>query len=294
MRSDRPSATATLIAKSQLLMAQSPHLADCHSEREIQLYHAFLHAALGDAWQPSTLQRIVLRSIERLSVPGIYLHHTLRKRYIQAVAHELLESGRISQVVVIAAGFDPLLTILSEIYPSATFIELDHPATQAPKRSALTNAQNISLIPLDFTTGSLPASLKNSFFSAEKPTLFIAEGITMYLDSARIDALLHDITHITRHPESRFLFTYMEKQPCGSIQFESATLFTNLWLRLKNERFTWGIESHSLADFLLRRGLTLLERCDTSTLAATHLTPASSHRIAKGEYIALASIGICP
>ena len=107
---------------------------------------------------------------------------------------------------MIAGGFDPLLAILARKFDSAVFLELDHPATQQVKCAALRKvggADNLILIPVDLTKRSIGQALLGTVFSASKPTLFIAEGITLYLDEDELTGLLREVrVHAHHHASS--------------------------------------------------------------------------------------------
>jgi O-methyltransferase involved in polyketide biosynthesis len=131
--------------------------------------------------------------------------------------------------------------------------------------------------------------LCGSSFSLNKPTLFIAEGITMYLDEVEIEGFFKQIRSCTHNENSHLLFTYMNKQPSGSIQFESATKLVDCWLWLKKEVFRWGIATSELAGFLSATGYRLVRTCDADYLAKQYL-PDKNITLARGENICLARV----
>ena len=288
MRHGKPSATALLIAKSQLLLLEDDRRHLGPTAEQARYYRLFVETAEGKAWRPGEITRTILRCAERVSIPGLYLHYAMRKRKIGEIAADFLASARVRQVVVIAAGFDPLAAILAGIYPDAAFFELDHPATQRAKKAALDTVATGArpwLIPLDITRQSLADELARTAFCPESPTLFIAEGITMYLDAAQLRALLRQIRACSRHDGSHLLFTYMNRRSNGAIQFESASWLVDFWLRLKGERFRWGIEAAALPRFLADQGYIFAGLPDTHDLDG-----ATAPAIAKGENICLARV----
>src|SRR6476620_381658 len=287
MHNEKPSATALLIAKSQLLLRT-----EAISAARADYYRAFVEAVEQKPWYPSLASRYWHQFIERISIPGIYLHYALRKLCIEQIAKEFLDGTQVEQVVVIAAGFDPLLVMLSQQYRSTAFFELDHPATQQAKRLALTklgSADNLTLIPVDLTKQSIFEVLGASSFSLTKPTLFIAEGITMYLDEVEIERFFKLIRSCTHNENSHLLFTYMHKPQSGSIQFESATKMVDCWLWLKKEKVRWGIATSELAGFLSATGYRLVRTYDADYLATQYL-PDKNITLARGENICLARV----
>ncbi len=285
MYDDKPSATALLIARSQALLSETlPSVVD--AERG-QYYRAFAEEA-----GKGKISRPWLKFVERCSVPGIFLHYGLRKLCIEKTARELLDSGRERQVVVIAAGFDPLAAILHKQYPDTSFYELDHPATQACKKSALEkigHGSNLRFVPVDLTQNSVEEALHETGFAPNKPTLFIAEGITMYLDARQIDRFFRQIHSCGYNPESYLLFTYMLKTFLGSIQFDTATWVADAWLDLKNEKFKWGIEPEALPEFLAARHYRLVRQFTAADLTARYLG-GGKPKLARGENICLAKL----
>ena len=287
MHNERPSATALLIAKSQLLLPT-----EAVSAARADYYRAFVEAVEREPWYPNLASRYWHQFIERVSIPGIYLHYALRKLCIEQIAKEFLEGAQVQQVVVIAGGFDPLLVMLSQQYVSTIFFELDHPATQQVKRLALIKlgrADNLTLIPVDLTKQSISEVLWGSSFSSDKSTLFIAEGITMYLDEVDVKRFFDEVRSCTRNGNSHLLFTFMNKQASGSIQFESATKLVDYWLWLKNETFRWGIATSEMAGFLSATGYRLVRIYDADYLAKQHL-PDKNITVARGENICLARV----
>lgn len=287
MHNEKPSATALLIAKSQLLLRS-----EAVSAARADYYRAFVEAVERKSWHPNLAYRYWHQFIERISIPGIYLHYALRKLCIEQIAKEFLDGAQVEQVVVIAGGFDPLLVILSQQHVSTAFFELDHPATQQAKKTALTklgSANNLTLIPIDLTKQSVFEVLRGSSFSSDEPTLFIAEGITMYLDEVEIKRFFKQIRSCTHNENSHLLFTYMNKQSSGSIQFESATKLVDYWLWLKKEVFRWGIATSELAGFLSATGYRLVRMCDADYLAKQYL-PDKNITLARGENICLARV----
>jgi O-methyltransferase involved in polyketide biosynthesis len=151
------------------------------------------------------------------------------------------------------------------------------------------SANNLTLIPVDLFEQSVFEVLLGSPFSSDKPTLIIAEGLAMYLDEAEIKRFFEQIRSCTHNQNNHFLFTYMNKQPSGSIRFQSATKLVDCWLWLKKEVFSWGITTSELAGFLSETGYHLVCMCDADYLAKQYL-PDKNITLARGENICLARV----
>ena len=104
MHNEKPSATALLIAKSQLLLRS-----EAVSAARADYYRAFVEAVERKPWYPNLASRYWHQFIERISIPGIYLHYALRTLCIEQIAKEFLDGAQVEQVVVIAGGVRPTL-----------------------------------------------------------------------------------------------------------------------------------------------------------------------------------------
>ncbi len=314
MKADKPSATAILIARSQAMLAETHSWAVDEAYR--WYYERFVEELGGAFYSPvvdmlaamfsfSTKSKHVftrkfnghiLKTIERCSIPGLYLHFALRKKLIESIAQGVIERGAVRQVVVIAAGFDPLAATLHKTYPDIKFFEIDHPATQAVKKAALTDAgANLFFCPADLTKTGIADALAPAGFNAGHPTVFIAEGITMYLDAKQVDKFFAGIRASAQHPDSIAIFTYMARSPLGVIGFDSQTWMARLWLQLKGEPMKWGIEPENIPTFLMARGFTLNRDHTAADLSARfmpvkQLPGGHAPRLAKGENICWASV----
>jgi methyltransferase (TIGR00027 family) len=295
MKEDRPSATAYLIARSTLFLARDPVLGRLVPERSAELSERFVQtrsrfARVMDAALNSRPLRPLTICLERATVPGIKLHYALRKRYLEEIARNALSKG-ISQVVVIGAGFDTLALRLHEAFPDARFFEIDHPVTQRVKKRVVESQpatqSNLKFISLDLAHGNLEASLLAAAeYRPEIDTLFVAEGLLMYLASAEIDLILQFIRYHSG-PQSRFAFTFMETQRDGRIGFRESSLVVDAWLRLQGESFKWGIHRARLKEFLAARGFVVREIVTSAALRNSYL--AAEHLrhlpLADGECI---------
>ncbi len=98
------------------------------------------------------------------------------------------------QVVIAGAGYDD--RALRFRSPGVRFFELDHPATQADKARRLRamkagpGAGGPALAPADFRHDDVAGVLAASGHDAGQPTLFLCEGLLVYLDQPACVRLL--------------------------------------------------------------------------------------------------------
>ncbi|MSP92723.1 MAG: SAM-dependent methyltransferase [Myxococcales bacterium] len=119
----------------------------------------------------------------RFGSAGLVDHLHLRTAAIDRVVAEAVADG-VRQIVLLGAGFDARAWRL-EAMRGATVIEVDHPATQAAKRRQLQAraplATNVVFAPVDFAKDSLADALDAAGHDPDLPTLWVWEGVTMYL-----------------------------------------------------------------------------------------------------------------
>jgi methyltransferase (TIGR00027 family) len=253
MKGDKPSATALLIAASMAFLARDPKLGQLVPPRaaeagvwfveEYSVYGRILLRVINHKWI-----RFLCWTLERATVPGILIHYALRKRYLEEVTRRSLREG-FRQVVILGAGFDTLALRLHEDCPETTFIEVDHPATQQPKKRALASrglpGANMHFLAVDLTCACLAEALSDlDAYDLEAETLFVAEGLLMYLKPAQVDRVFRWTAEQSGR-KARFAFTFMEPQPEGRISFRNSSRAVDLWLRLRDPRSDAAQARHS-------------------------------------------------
>lgn len=249
MRADRPSSTATLIAAATVYLSRDPRAAVPAPAGAAALCERALEAASplrlglvrlvsrpGLRWLP--------RLAERATVPGLMRHFLARKRGIERAAREALAAG-VREVVILGAGFDTLAARLAPEFPAVRFVEVDHPATQRIKKEAF-QERGIRFIEADLSKAGL-----NEILQSGAPSLFIVEGLLMYLDDAQIAALFGAIAAL-QPPGSRLVFTQMEVP-----QFRGATPLVTGLLALWSEPFRSMLARDRAEAFLARFGYRL-------------------------------------
>ncbi|MEP4079069.1 SAM-dependent methyltransferase [Haloferula sp.] len=293
MQANRPSDTATLIARSILLAAQKPRLQALVADQEPATLRRILAASGTKDWFTSVLDfapaRQLLLCMERFLLSGIIPHYLVRKRQIENSVEWAIANG-CKRLVILGAGFDTLAWRLQRKHPQVQFIELDHPSTQQIKRQALGETSNLHYRSLDLNL-ELPSSALASFGSSQNDsTTFIMEGLTMYLPHDRVVSLMKDAATIAG-PTGTLVFTFMERDANGSIGFRGENPLIAQWLDARNEPFLWGISRNDLPGFLKANGIHQVELTDHVELRHRHLAPRGLEALplAQGELICTAT-----
>ena len=150
----------------------------------------------------------------------------LRTMTIDAHVRAAVERG-VRQLVILGAGLDGRAFRMRELAPVDVF-EVDHPSTQAIKRERVAglapNAKSVHFVALDFEHGSLGAVLEQAGHRAGEPTLWVWEGVVMYLTDEAVRSTL-SVVAARSAPSSDLVIQY--NTPEGSDAFSRFVLW--LW-----------------------------------------------------------------
>lgn len=140
----------------------------------------------------------------------------LRVAFIDA----LIAETRAPQVVILGAGLDTRAWRCEALRGVRVF-EVDHPSTQAYKRAQVSRLgaplAALSFVPVDFSVaGGLERALADAGHDPSQPTLWVWEGVIMYLDDTALRSTLGVIRRRSA-PGSRLLAHYHEPaiEPVG-------------------------------------------------------------------------------
>jgi methyltransferase (TIGR00027 family) len=296
MSPDKPSNTALIVAAGLQLVRpreDCAHLVPREAQR--------MGAALLDGAYPKLASLLrnrafarACRALERATLPGILLHYALRKQRLRQHAAVAIAGG-CSQVVVLGAGLDTLSMELKAAHAHLCCIEIDHPATQAGKRAgAGINGQTIHFVSADLTRQTLAAVLGAcNAFDPGAATLFVAEGLLMYMPITQVAHLFSQITQMTQAAaQCQVAFTWFELQSDGKPNFNTRSRLVDLWLALRCEPFMSGQPRAQLGAFLASNGLAMQNVSDSVDLLTDEVRAAltGAEMPVRGEYICLARV----
>ena len=101
----------------------------------------------------------------------------------------------VEQVVIVAAGYDG--RALRYAKPGVRWFEVDHPDTQRDKRERLErlgiDVSPIRFVPADFGVDEVGALMVGAGYRAQVPSLFLCEGVAIYLERPVPEEALRDI-----------------------------------------------------------------------------------------------------
>ncbi|MCW8830688.1 MAG: SAM-dependent methyltransferase, partial [Gammaproteobacteria bacterium] len=207
----------------------------------------------------------------------------LRKRFIEVKTLEAIEQDT-TQVISLGAGFDTLAWRLHSRYPSVQFVEIDHPATSREKTEAFSRSglspENLRFLAVDLTEHDLAGVLaENDCFDPNKKTLFICEGVLMYLNLGAVTMLFKTLKQF--NSQSNFVFTAIAPMDSRN---NNASWLLKLYLKIKNEPLSWSIEQAEIETFLKEQGYDLLDSADGVEMYLRFLGASPKRKIHCGEF----------
>jgi methyltransferase (TIGR00027 family) len=145
------------------------------------------------AWFGASVQRLPSRVRKR-----IIAHVDLLVVRALAIDSELTVALRAGcqQVVVLGAGFDSRAHRMT-VLEAAHVFEVDHPATQSEKQRRAAGlartCRELTYVACDFERDLLAECLQSAGHRSGEPTIWIWEGVTLYLDDDALRATLATI-----------------------------------------------------------------------------------------------------
>jgi len=204
-----------------------------------------------------------------------------RYRYIDDYLRECLKTGT-SQIVILGAGFDSR-AYRSELIPmEVKTFEVDYPTTQASKTERVKKIfgappKNVVYVPVDFNLETLDKLFTYGFDRSLK-TLFIWEGVTLYLQEEAVDATLAWV-HANAVPGSAVIFDYQDTSTLTHPHRAYEVLD-----RLTGEKRVFGVEKGHIEPFLTHRGFTQVVNSNAEQLEHLYCTGSNRHRTVASYY----------
>ena len=164
---------------------------------------------------PSAIPEETALNIFRDFVPGFHEFFIARTRYIDDRLQALIDGG-LEQLVILGAGYDSRAYRFDALKTHIKVFEVDHPATQRVKKEKLLEIfrvlpRHVTYIPVDFRDAELGACLFDHGYDRCLKTLFILEGVLMYVAPGAVDETLAFISANTAKGSAViFDYTYPE------------------------------------------------------------------------------------
>ena len=277
MRKNQTSITAAGIAVMRAVESEKP-------EDERICYDPYARKFIP-AWMYYVLGFFIKSGYAEWRGPGVNGFLAARDRYIDDTLQDFLDEG-IDQLVILGAGYDSR-AYRFELNGVKTF-EVDHPATQEDKLTKLKAVfgkvpEHVIYVPVDFNTQSLEERLLACGYDPTRKTLFIWQGVTMYLNRDAVDSTL-DLVVQHSGPGSAIVFDYLYRSLLDGVQKQNEIDNMRRYRFMTGEGLTFGIPEGTVEAFLQQRGFKSVKDVDAEVLKAIYFTGKNASRKVVGGY----------
>lgn len=243
----------------------------------LELVPRFLQVLLRSAMMRRLFSRKVAPS-------GIYEYVIARTRYIDDAYRKALADD-FEQVLIFWAGFDTRALRFQPNSKETRVFELDVPITQQAKieqfrKRGLETPANLTFIAIDFDKESLQDKLDQAGFEKKKRSLFILEGVLMYLKSKSVQETFKVIRKYSGE-QSRVVFDFIHASVLRreNRYYGEEGIYRNV--AGADEQWQFGIEERKIEDFLSKQGFRLIDQRNAADLEKLYFTDSHGERIAR-------------
>jgi len=193
-------------------------------------------------------------------------------------------SNNFDQILLFGAGFDSRGIRLIGGNEKTSIFELDVNTTISAKlkqyKKRKIDPGKIIFVEIDFNTEKIDDKLKSTGFQYNKKTLYILEGIIMYLNESAIN---EDFKFITESAGggSEVVFDYVDQSVLEEENLDHGEREIYQRVKKAGESWTFGIAKGDINNFLQKRGLELIEHMDSYKLEEKYFQDKSSNIVGK-------------
>jgi len=208
-----------------------------------------------------------------------------RIRYFDDVVENAVREG-FFQIVIIGAGYDTRAYRIGTLKGHIRIFEIDRPETMAKKIGILKNIfgtlpDHVMFIPHDLGQGSSWPALEAAGFSPSQKTLFLLEGLVMYLPRPEIEELLAGIAR-QAGAGSAVLFDFIPQSMAdGSSDAEGGRAIRD-WTIMIGEPILSGFTEGEVVPVLTNLGYSGTQVISSRAFATLYFTGKKADRKVSG------------
>jgi methyltransferase (TIGR00027 family) len=215
---------------------------------------------------------------------GIYEYVIARTKYIDDVFEQAL-SKRFDQILIFGAGFDTRALRFQDAIGNTRVFELDVPLTQQAKigqyqKRGVAIPPNLTFIAIDFDKESLSMKLDAAGFCKQRQSLFILEGLVMYLQPESVDETFQIIRDYAGHG-SLIAFDYVYASVLRNEAIYYGETGIARMVSGAGEQWQFGIENGKIEQFLARYAMRLVDHKDAQKLEQAYFSDPNGKTIGR-------------
>jgi len=280
MKATRSSTTAEQMALSRAIETRKPAAERICSD---PMAEHFLGAKYRMLLWGRPFRDMVEKLIER-RFAGHHYYVIARTRYFDDLLQQRLTGGA-EQLVILGAGYDSRPYRFAHQLGGAQVFEVDHPATSTAKQAKVRALigeipANVAYVPVDFTVDNLADKLLECGYCTTRPTVFLWEGVTPYLNLEAVDTVLSFVM-ASAAAGSTIVFDYILRSVVeGTCTLRGAS---NEFAHMSHtsEPLTFGIDEGQAPAFLTSRGFHNVVDVGAQELTSRYFDSHSKQRYIK-------------
>lgn len=226
---------------------------------------------------------------------GVQGFLVVRCRYMDDLLQASLKEG-LQQLVILGAGYDSRAYRFDLMQRGVKVFEVDYPATQQEKVKKVRHVLGdlpayVTYVGVDFNQETLEQRLPEFGYDERQKTLFIWEGVVMYLTPKAVDDTLGFILHHSV-TGSKVVFDYIYTALLdGTVRHGEVSRMRRV-RRFSGEGLTFSVPEGKVQEFLEQHGFTNIIDISGDELHERYFTGANARRkIAWGYGIASGEVG---
>ena len=215
-------------------------------------------------------------------MPGVNGAIVARVRFVDEVLLECIAAG-LEQLVIIGAGYDTRAYRLEAVKENLKVFEIDHPATQQVKVGTIKEIfgdlpDHVIFVPVVFGADRLDQKMLENGYNPKLKTLFIVEGLLMYIPPPAVDGLLTFVTNASG-PGSSLVADYFPASVIeGTSPLKEAQVLRQ-FVEAEGAPLQFGIEEGKLEEFFQARGFDSVKNVTSASCKAQYFKSASCDRM---------------
>ncbi len=190
-------------------------------------------------------------------MPGVNGAVAARIRFMDELAKRETADG-LRQLVIIGAGYDTRAYRFEEVKERVAVFEVDHPMTQAVKVDVIREIfgdlpDHVTYTPVVFGEDRMDQKLMESGYNPDLKSLFILEGLMMYIPPPAVDGLLQFIVNASGPGSGLAADCFSKAVVEGASPLKEARVLKQ-FVEEEGSSLMFGIEESEMGAFFESRG----------------------------------------
>lgn len=219
--------------------------------------------------------------LERL-FPGLASSIRARVRYFDDFVKTSVDEG-LEQLIILGAGYDTRAYRIEGLNKIKVY-EVDHPGTQGVKIEKVKKIfgrlpEHVVYVPVDFESEAVGQKLLENGYNRSQKTLFVMEGLVMYIPPRAVDETLSFIVRNSGKGSMVIFDYYPQSLVDGTSELEAAKNIRD-FVAQQGEPLLFGIDEGMVEAFLAERGFSRVRNVTSEDYKKAYF-----HRVNEGRAV---------